>query len=300
MEAVIWLLLISIAMFFGSYLSGSLPLTTSLSEQKIHILNALGVGLLISTSLVVVIPEGIETIYDDRVTTSQTNVTGKRELSHEGEQEGSEHTAIGLALITGFALMLLIDQLSSLHVSKPSEQYSELSTAVGGGSLEMEEEATPHTHQKPSLTPTIGLIVHAAADGIALGASANHPDLSMVVFLAIMLHKAPASFALASVLLGEGLSHRMIKRNLFLFAIAAPIGSLLTYFTLHFFSSASSTSLAYWTGVLLVFSGGTFLYVAMHSLQEIQHTSTKLDKTQLLLILSGMTIPVLLGIAHSH
>lgn len=42
-------------------------------------------------------------------------------------------------------------------------------------------------------TATIGLVVHAAADGIALGAAAttSHQDVEMIVFLAIMLHKAP-------------------------------------------------------------------------------------------------------------
>ena len=40
-------------------------------------------------------------------------------------------------------------------------------------------------------TATIGLVVHAAADGIALGAAAStdRNDLQFIVFLAIMLHK---------------------------------------------------------------------------------------------------------------
>ena len=42
-----------------------------------------------------------------------------------------------------------------------------------------------------SWTATLGLVVHAAADGIALGAAAttNQTDVEMIVFLAIMLHK---------------------------------------------------------------------------------------------------------------
>ena len=40
-------------------------------------------------------------------------------------------------------------------------------------------------------TTTLGLVVHAAADGIALGAAAatNQLDVEIIVFLAIMLHK---------------------------------------------------------------------------------------------------------------
>lgn len=44
---------------------------------------------------------------------------------------------------------------------------------------------------KASLTATVGLVVHAAVDGVALGAAATttQTDVEMVVFAAIMLHK---------------------------------------------------------------------------------------------------------------
>ena len=47
------------------------------------------------------------------------------------------------------------------------------------------------TRNKTSITATLGLVVHAAADGIALGASATtqHLQMEMIVFFAIMLHK---------------------------------------------------------------------------------------------------------------
>jgi zinc transporter 9 len=236
----------------------------------------------------------------------------KREPHHEEEEvEGKEHTAIGLSLLVGFALMFVIDQVSSLHLPNPigngtTVEYTELGT-VGGGSLEREEEhgegQVRRVGTQPSIAPTVGLVVHAAADGIALGASATHPQLSLVVFVAIMLHKAPASFALTSVLLAAGMSYTTIRKHLLLFALAAPLGALLTYFALYFFSSGTTSvqNLEYWTGVLLVFSGGTFLYVAMHALQEVSRSHTeKSDRTQLLIILAGMLIPALLGMTHSH
>lgn len=333
MEPFILLLMLSAAMLFGSYIAGSLPLTTKLSENKIRLFNALGAGLLIGTSLMVVIPEGVETIYNSRSTSIATTSQSKNWSSIDSQDEkevfhrlskrspndhdhettlGGEHTAIGLALIIGFALMFIIDQVSSLHFETPSSssEYTELGT-VGGGNLDREEdhiEEGQHIHRvgkQPSMTPTVGLIVHAAADGIALGASATHPQLSMVVFLAIMLHKAPSSFALTSVLLATGLSRTTIRKHLLLFSLAAPVGALLTFFALYFFSSGttSTASLEYWTGVLLVFSGGTFLYVAMHALQEVSHSSDhseKTDRIQLLVILTGMFIPILLSMTHSH
>lgn len=46
-----------------------------------------------------------------------------------------------------------------------------------------------------------------SADGIALGAAAttSHTDVEFIVFLAIMLHKAPAAFGLVTFLLHAGL-----------------------------------------------------------------------------------------------
>lgn len=45
------------------------------------------------------------------------------------------------------------------------------------------------------------------ADGVALGAAAttSHADVEIIVFLAIMLHKAPAAFGLVTFLLHEGI-----------------------------------------------------------------------------------------------
>lgn len=42
-----------------------------------------------------------------------------------------------------------------------------------------------------NITATLGLVVHAAVDGIALGAAAttDHTEVEIIVFLAIMLHK---------------------------------------------------------------------------------------------------------------
>ena len=70
------------------------------------------------------------------------------------------------------------------------------------------------------------------ADGIALGAAAttSHADVEMIVFLAILMHKAPASFGFVSYLLSEGLDRSRAKRHLLIFSLSAPIASFITYF----------------------------------------------------------------------
>ncbi|KAF7724959.1 hypothetical protein EC973_000540 [Apophysomyces ossiformis] len=348
LDPFVWLLLLSLTLLVGAFLFGSIPLATKLSESKLHYLTALGIGLLIGTALVVIVPEGVETLYSssaastgiqelastNSVTAAGAATEGPRWVSHDNDDDESTdpllspshgevpgggvalHTAVGMALIVGFAVMFVIDQASSMHVhahppttttttTTPSVEYNELDHLE-----EDHDQNDDHVHSSAgklaspqrSITPTIGLVVHAAADGIALGASASHPQLSMVVFLAIMLHKAPSAFALTTVLLSSGVSRTRVRKHLMLFSMAAPLGAILTYLMLSFTASPASHHLEYWTGVLLIFSGGTFLYVAMHALPEIQPKGNhqKLDATEIGTIVLGMFLPVLLNIKHSH
>ena len=80
-------------------------------------------------------------------------------------------------------------------------------------------------------TTTLGLVVHAAADGIALGAAAatKQLDVEIIVFLAIMLHKAPAAFGLVTFLLHEGLDRNRVRKHLLIFSVSAPVLALLTF-----------------------------------------------------------------------
>jgi len=63
------------------------------------------------------------------------------------------------------------------------------------------------------LVSTIGLIIHSVADGLALGASLfldqksqNASGLGMLIFIAILLHKAPAAIGFGTFLHHEGLN----------------------------------------------------------------------------------------------
>lgn len=133
------------------------------------------------------------------------------------------------------------------------------------------DPASPTATSASSNSTALGLIIHAVADGIALGASVASGDSSVeaIVFLAIMIHKAPASFGLSAVVLQtEGAAGA--KRTLAWFAAAAPFGALLTYLIIMGLGSGHGGALInWWTGILLLFSGGTFLYVAVHVMQEL-------------------------------
>ncbi|KAI8057629.1 hypothetical protein BDF22DRAFT_750894 [Syncephalis plumigaleata] len=113
----------------------------------------------------------------------------------------------------------------------------------------------------------------------------NYADVSAFgigIFAAVLLHKAPAAFGLSTVLLREGYTRLQVLHRLLAFAIAAPLGALLTYGVLVASFMAAGVygdkqelatdqivRLNRLTGLLLLFSAGTFLYVATaHALPD--------------------------------
>lgn len=362
-------------------------------------------GVLVGTSLIVIIPEGVETLYSANVVgnahvkrTSSGWFSGAAPLvqilwarraaaldtslmpgpllsgSHQSppptptlpgtvgilENEGKEkytgensvsgtaghqhsdspHAWIGIALIAGFILMYLIDKLPQYTVSsKPIARPHHISLNDLGRGLQREpspdhdseadgflQGGGPGQEHGHSFATTTGLVIHAAADGIALGASSSSTNggLSFIIFFAIMVHKAPAAFGLTSVLLKQGLSKRTARAHLLLFSLAAPTGALLTWLFAHTLGAGridNAQSTKWWTGMLLLFSAGTFLYVAMHTMQEVgsshdgqpnghvngigegRDTQPQPEKPALRNIMAavvGMILPLFLQIGHAH
>ncbi|CAB3992066.1 zinc transporter ZIP9 isoform X1 [Paramuricea clavata] len=295
-------------MLTGCYIAGMLPLSITLSESKLHMVTVLGSGLLVGTALAVIIPEGVNALYEEgsyhhehhhehAVTpTSEALTTGTGGFLPNMIPEVEPHALIGISLCLGFVFMLLVDHCSGGHSHAPADVESN------------------GRQNRGSFTATIGLVVHAAADGIAMGAAAvsSKPEVEIIVFLAIMLHKAPAAFGLTTFLLQQGMQRNRIRKHLFIFSMAAPVLAILTYTSLslsgqELFSSVNGT------GMAMLFSAGTFLYVAtVHVLPEttnIAHSSTATadaeghehqKKSDLLPLVLGIIFPLILTATHHH
>ncbi|KAL6066592.1 hypothetical protein STEG23_013136 [Scotinomys teguina] len=262
-----------------------------LSKERLKLVTVLGAGLLCGTALAVIVPEGVHALYEEvlegkhhQASETKQNVIASdkaAEISAVHEREHSHdhtqlHAYIGVSLVLGFVFMLLVDQIGSSHVH----------------STEDPETARPSSSK---ITTTLGLVVHAAADGVALGAAASTSQTSvqLIVFVAIMLHKAPAAFGLVSFLMHAGLERNRIRKHLLVFALAAPAMSMLTYLGLSK-SSKEALSEVNATGVAMLFSAGTFLYVAtVHVLPEamtiaIQEEELACDAPHVLGVLSPL------------
>ena len=215
--------------------------------------------------------------------------------NHDEEHGGyNPHAYVGISLIAGFILMYLIDtlprrassssqpqrfqiNLTQFSLNRPSTSSPNLESSPQESDYHDPAQASSGSTSRPSST-TVGLVIHACADGIALGASSTSSgasssgrNLSFIIFIALMIHKAPAAFGLTTTLLKQGLSKRAARAHLIVFSLAAPAGALVTWATaslLGYGGLPESMSAEFATGVLLLFSGGTFLYVAMHTMQD--------------------------------
>ncbi|KAG8222369.1 hypothetical protein J437_LFUL002988 [Ladona fulva] len=299
MEETMKLILLVIVMLVGSFLTGSIPLVMSMSEEKLKVVSVLGAGLLVGTALAVIIPEGVRSLFSVENHVHLSEATAKDEHNHSADH----HSLIGISLVLGFVFMLLVDHFSSSR------------------SRDIESGKRP----QKNITATLGLVVHAAADGIALGAAATtaHTDVEMIVFIAIMLHKAPAAFGLVTFLLHEGLERNRIRKHLLIFSMAAPTLALLTYFGIGQEGKETLSSVNA-TGIAMLFSAGTFLFVAtVHVLPELMDRSNGhshgmvvnsadgspllpgeqkgvLRTTELIFLVVGAILPLFLTLGHHH
>ncbi|XP_073683421.1 zinc transporter ZIP9 [Garra rufa] len=303
--------LLSLAMLVGCYVAGTIPLAVNFSEEKLKLVTVLGAGLLCGTALAVIIPEGVHALYEEMLEGAHHHGHGQVETevseqkvvegvvgqsAEHGHDHGHEqlHAYIGVSLVLGFVFMLLVDQIGSSHMHSSDDP-----------------EAARNASSK--VTTTLGLVVHAAADGVALGAAASTSQTSvqLIVFVAIMLHKAPAAFGLVSFLMHAGLERNRIRKHLLVFALAAPVMAMLTYVGLSQ-SSKEALSDVNATGVAMLFSAGTFLYVAtVHVLPEVGgmggHSHSPggsagkgLSKVEVGALVLGCLIPLVLSIGHQH
>ena len=135
------------------------------------------------------------------------------------------------------------------------------------------------------LSAFIGLSIHSLITGLALGSGVMIPRLGFIVFLAIVLHKLPASLSLSSLLVKEKYSMKAIFLILFFFSLMVPTGAFITFFLLQH-SPENLTTI----GFLISFSAGTFLHVAADDLIPEVHRHFHYRKTRLVIFLAGIAV----------
>ena len=226
--------------------------------------------------------------------TSHSQEHGESEDEHTENHSDDEHAnglLLGGAILMGFLLMLILEGSGFGHAVH-EEHHDHENTHNHG-----------HVHHGSSgWLLLFGLTLHSVTDGIAIGAAAASGSVAITttVFLAVLIHKGPAAFSLGVFSMHERETRKESIRDMMIFSMATPIMMLISFFVLE----DLETNII---GLTMLFSAGTFLYVAtVDTLPDIHNPVT--GKKSMLTVLFGALLLalVLFGldaadlIEHSH
>lgn len=144
-------------------------------------------------------------------------------------RENQEVELIGLFVLMGFFLQQVLEYFSSgvehghIHTSHHHHHDHD-------GDHHHHSHSHNHEKTKSALVLLVALCVHAFLEGGMLAEPADgksHYDLNAIL-LGIALHRAPAAFALMTVLVSQLHSRTKALPHLIVFSLAAPIGLVLS------------------------------------------------------------------------
>jgi zinc and cadmium transporter len=179
-----------------------------------------------------------------------------------------ERRLLDAVLALGAGFMLAAAVLEMIPASMEAQRVPLL--ILGGYLLVQASEHTfaPHFHfgeethrdvmlgSKVGLSALVGLMVHTFFDGVSIGSGfAVSTSLGLLVFLAVILHKMPEGFTMASIVLASGGNRRTALGATVLIGAATVLGALL--------GGALSQEAARYA---LAVSAGVMIYVAASDL----------------------------------
>ena len=243
---------------------GLTPIFSKFKEDlgRLKVLTGIAAGIIIASAMLVVIPNGFEL------------------ASSEEHEEHVDGLLLGGAILGGFLLMFILEGSGIGHAVH--EEHHDHAHDYGHVHVH-------HNHSGWMLV--LGLSLHAATDGLAIGAAAATSSISVTatVALAVLIHKGPAAFSLGIFSMHEREQRNDSIRDVVIFSLATPVMMMLSFYALE----GLKTNLI---GLVMLFSAGTFLYVAtVDTLPDIHNPETG-RKTMLYVLFGAILLTmVLLG-----
>ncbi len=212
------------------------------------------------------------------------------EESHSDHDDHASGILMGGAIIAGFLLMFILEGSGIGHAVH--EEHHEHEQSHGHGHVH---------HAAAGGLLVFGLTLHAATDGVAIGAAAATGDfaLTITVLLAVLIHKGPAAFSLGVFSTHEREERNDSIRDIVIFSLATPVMIIIAGVAL----AELETQMI---GLAMLFSAGTFLYVAtVDTLPDIHNPESGRKAMFNVLIGVGILVVLLiiansLGIGHAH
>ncbi len=251
----------------------------SLSENIEHVIEEVESGEINATV-------GIEEI--EELITSHAH---EEEAHGDEEEEGLENLIIGAAILAGFIMMLILEGSGMGHAVH--EEHHD----------HHDEHGHEHVHHRaaPWLL-VLGLSLHSAADGLAIGSAAAGASqaVTALVAIAVLIHKVPAAFSLGVFSMHERENRNDSIRDVALFALATPVMIMISFYALDGLDE-------HLIALAMLFAAGTFLYVAtVDTLPDIHNPETGREALKNVAIGVLLMVLVLYGadagglIEHGH
>jgi zinc transporter ZupT len=233
-----------LAAAMANFLGGFLVTSRRLGHTALRYLIALGAGFMLAVVFINIIPETIEHLWQGKALIPMMWVLG------------------------GYLLIQFVE-----HTVAPHFHFGE----------ETHEEAMLAQHA--ATAGLSALMVHTFFDGVSIAvASLVNPQLGILIFIAILLHKLPEGFTVASMMLAAGRSHRSALLSALLVGLATLGGVTLViiFRDVDLFSRPIATH-------VLPLSAGVTLYVAASDLIPEVNTREGGVKTSLM-VFAGVAL----------
>ena len=251
---------------------GLFPIFSKIKENPDTLRRITGIasGILLASALLVVVPEGFELATEEHEEDSEEEEGGH-------ENEGVGNLLIGGAVLAGFLVMLILEGSGIGHAVH--EEHHD----------HHDEHGHEHVHHRNSpWIIVLGLSLHSAADGLAIGSAAagTSEAVTALVALAVLIHKVPAAFSLGVFSMHERENRNDSIRDIVMFSLATPVMILVSFYTLQGMDE-------HLIALAMLFAAGTFLYVAtVDTLPDIHNPETGREALRNVLI--GVVVLVLL------
>ncbi|XP_054798791.1 zinc transporter 6, chloroplastic [Prosopis cineraria] len=285
-EAAAHLKVISIfVIFFTSMLGMSLPVLLaryfqgkSLYDKAIVVIKCFAAGVILSTSLVHVLPDAFAALSDCQVASMHP---------------WKDFPFAGLVTLIGALMALFVDIAASSHVehahSHAQTQYAlvgaqeklesgELKAELGA-SCERERQAEEMAKLKQRLVSQvleIGIIFHSVIIGVTMGMSQNVCTIRPLV-AALAFHQIFEGMGLGGCVAQAGFSFGTTAYMCFMFSVTTPMGIILgmMLFSLTGYDDSNPKALIM-EGLLGSISSGILIYMALVDLIAVDFFHSKL------------------------
>ncbi len=271
-------------------IGGLFPIFSKIKEnpETLRRITGIASGILLASALLIVVPEGFELATGEH--------EDHEEEGHEEEEAGHEEEELGNLLIgggilAGFLMMLILEGSGIGHAIH--EEHHDHHDEHG------------HEHVHHMTTPwllVLGLSMHSAADGLAIGSAAagTSEAVTALVAMAVLIHKVPAAFSLGVFSMHEREDRNDSIRDVVLFSLATPVMIMISFYALEGLDG-------HLIALAMLFAAGTFLYVAtVDTLPDIHNPETGREALKNVLIGVVVMVLVLYGadavglIEHGH